>query len=90
MYELHEYKRHGLYVDYYFLIDCDREVASSFCTYNDYVSTLLDRSFSPKFKRYKSIGTISKSQLAMYLVIKPNMRIKELIDILSGVPPVLS
>ena len=90
MYELQEYKTQGLHVYYYFLIDCDREVASTFRTHNDHVSELLDSSFIRMFKRYKSIGTISKSQLNMYLTIKPNMTIKDLIEILSGVPPVLS
>ena len=89
MYELQEYKAHSLHNYYYFLVDCDREVAL-LCSYNARVSKLLDSSFMRMFKRYKSIGTISKSQLNMYLTIKPDMTIKELIEILSGVPPVLS
>ena len=83
MYEL----QNPPHLNYYFLIDCANETASSFHTCNDYVSTLLTTRFLPRFKRYKSIGTISKTQLNMYLAINPNMKIKDLILLLERSVP---
>ena len=74
---------------YYYLVDESLGKASSFFLETKQASALLDL-VSEHYKEREKIGSLKKSTLLMYVFLKPDLTIKELVEILSGVPPVLS
>ena len=87
MYELQEFKTSTFHIYYYFLIDCTTNRASGFYSSSSHVTDLLLECIRYKYIRHTSIGTISKSQLSMYLAINPDMKIKDLILLLERSVP---